>query len=68
MTHATHGRTHCARSTYLGRVNVGNTFGLVVNLRTFVWSRYTAAWLLGGPASRTRNAPLAGGVNRFTTR
>ena len=37
--HSTPHATYCARSTYLGSVNVGYSFGLETNLRTRVWSR-----------------------------
>ena len=37
MSHRTY--VYCARSTYLGSVNVGYSFGLLANLRTRVWSR-----------------------------
>jgi len=40
------------RSTNLGSVKVGYSFGLRVNLRTRVCIRKTAAWLSGGPGSQ----------------
>jgi hypothetical protein len=55
------------RSTYLGRVKVGYSFGLSANLRTRVLIRYAAAWPSPGAGRLTRKLPSGRGLKRLTT-